>query len=222
MMPILYHIIRFIIALTLPSEVVERETFIKDFNDNFDTNNCAEAIKYFEVFDKSKRTVPLAIRIKATDCYYSLRDTSKMKLQINKFDNLRSNKYKSVIYNQKASLAAYNGDTLEAINLLKMGIETENNNNFVKRNYELLRKLYKPNDNNPPPNGQSNNNQYKSPDGGKVSNSDEKEDELDNIEPPEIARSQALQLLDAIRSEEYNKLPVLLDSKSDTLDYGNW
>jgi hypothetical protein len=222
MMAILYHLIRFLIGLTLPSEVIERENFIREFNNNFEISNCEEALKYFEAFDKTNQAVPLAIRIKAADCYYILRDTAKMKLQLNKFDKLNSNKYKSVIYNQKASLAAYNGDTLEAINLLKMAIETENNNNFVKRNYELLRKLYKPNDNNPPPNGQSSSNQSKSQDGGKISNSNEKEDELENVEPPEIARSQALQLLDAIRSEEYNKLPMLFDAKSDTLDYGNW
>jgi hypothetical protein len=209
-------------SMTWPSDAFERETFLKEFNDDFEVSNCTSAIKSFEEFEATEIPIVLAVRVKAIDCYFTLRDTSKMKMQLKRLDNLHSTKFKSVIYNQRASLSAYSGDTLEAINLLKMVLDIENNNNFVKRNYELLKKLYQPNDNSPPSKNQKNNKESNSLNGGLVSESDEKEDTLESIEPPEIERSQALQLLDALRSEEYNKLPVLFDSKSDTLDYGNW
>ena len=222
MTPVLYHIIRLIISFTSPLEAQERDILFQSFNREFESEKFINAIAIFEKLNKQGFMVSLPIKLKAIDSYYALGDTAKMNSLLIPLSNIHTATYKSIVYNQKAQLSAFAGDTLTAINLLKMAIEFENNNNFVKRNYELLSKLYKPNKDRPPSNQQNQNSSGKSNDGGIVSNSDLKEDELENTEPPEINSAQALQLLDAMRSDEYYKLPVLFDSKSDTLDYGNW
>jgi hypothetical protein len=220
--PVLYHIIRLIISFTGPLEAKERDVLFQSFNREFESANFQEAVDIFEYLNEEGFMVSLPIKLKAIDSYYVLGDTAKMNNLLKPLENTHSPTYKSIVYNQKAQLSAYAGDTLSAINLLKMAIEFENNNNFVKRNYELLSKLYKPNKNRPPSNQQNQNSGGKVNEGGIVADSDKKEDELESTDPPEINNAQALQLLDAMRSDEYYKLPVLFDSKSDTLDYGKW
>ncbi|AWV97193.1 hypothetical protein [Arcticibacterium luteifluviistationis] len=219
----MFHIIRLLFSFISPNDANERDTLYQQLNEAFETQNCEAVKNTFNSLQVRQLPISVEVRIKLADCYIISEDTARLNKQLTYLSYVRSPAQKSIILNQKAQLAAIKGDTLEAINLLKMAIETENTNTFVKRNYELLKKVYHPNDNRtPPPSAPKANNAAEEEVGGLVAATDAKDDELSSSTPPIIERAQALKLLDAMRANEYNKLPVLIDATADTLDFGNW
>lgn len=218
-----FHIIRFLFSFISPSEANERDALLRQLNHAFEGKNCEFVKSTFDTLQFKKLPIAVEARIKLADCYLILKDTANLRKELYYLSYVRNPTQKSIILNQKAQLFAIKGDTLEAINLLKKAIETENTNTFAKRNYELLKKIYHPNDNRtPPPTAPKANDAPEQETGGIVDASGNKDDELSSSTPPKIERAQALKLLDAMRANEYNKLPVLIDAASDTLDFGNW
>ncbi|WP_341225528.1 hypothetical protein [uncultured Arcticibacterium sp.] len=223
MTPFFFHIIRLLFSFISPTDANERDALLRQLNNAFDGKNCEFVKSTFDTLQFKQLPISVEARIKLADCYLILNDTASLRQELSFLSYVRTPSQKSIILNQKAQLAAVKGDTLEAINLLKKAIETENTNTFAKRNYELLKKIYHPNENRtPPPTAPKTEDAVDEEAGGIVDASGAKDDELNSSTPPKIERAQALKLLDAMRANEYNKLPVLIDAASDTLDFGNW
>lgn len=223
MIPILFYFIRLIITFQSPLEARERELLLTRFENSYKKDDCSNAVLLFEELHRKKYPIKPKIRIQVSNCYYQFGDTSNLRKELEGLTQVKNPNLKSIVLNQKAMLAAYKGDTLAAINFLKMAIETKNTNNFAKLNYEYLRKVYRPNRNQTPPSRQNLSPESEfSNSGGIAAKSDEQVDELTSNQLPNINRAQALQLLDAMRANENNKLPVLFGVESDTTEYGKW
>ncbi len=181
--------------------------------------DCVRAVMAFEVLDSAGRVLPQT-RLRIADCYYELKDTASMKIQLKRLSRLKYPEIQSALLNQEALLKAFEGDTLEAINLYRKSIETKNDNNFAKHNYEYLNKVYHPNrnQNSQPETPQTRKN---SNEGGLVEQSNRRDDVLNEPAKQEINLSQAMQILDAMRSNEANKILIVPANSSDSTFYGN-
>jgi hypothetical protein len=218
--PIIFYILRLYIIFQTPQSSPALAT---EINKLYANREYALVIDRFKTMTDKSDVISPETRIKAAHAFFAAGDTTSQVAQLKKMVNLRNKTYQSVILNQKAILSAYSGDTLTAINLLKKAIETENTNNFVKQNFEYLKKIYHPNKNNNAPNRQNLEQEREQEElSGLVTNSDSKEDKLTSSTLPLISVEQALKLLDAMRANESNKMPVLFGIESDTTDYGNW
>jgi hypothetical protein len=218
--PIIFYILRLYIIFQTPQSSPALAT---EINKLYANREYALVIDRFKTMTDKSDVISPETRIKAAHAFFAAGDTTSQVAQLKKMENLRNKTYQSVILNQKAILSAYSGDTLTAINLLKKAIETENTNNFVKQNFEYLKKIYHPNKNNNAPNRQNLEQEREQEElSGLVTNSDSKEDKLTSSTLPLISVEQALKLLDAMRANESNKMPVLFGTESDTTDYGNW
>jgi hypothetical protein len=217
--PFTLHIIRFIYLLVIngwsDNNFLENKT-IRDFAEQ---NQCEHAIKAFETLDSAGQIFP-ETRLRIIDCYFVLKDTSAMKQQLDLLSRIKNKELQSALLNQNALLKAFEGDTLEAINLYKKAIEAKNDNNFAKHNFEYLSKVYHPYRN---PNGKApeSRNQHNENSGGQVAQDDRKDDLLNSTENQNINLSQAMQILDAMRNNDLNKILIIPSLKQDTTFYGN-
>jgi hypothetical protein len=218
--PILFYILRLYIAFQVPQS---SPALASEINTLYADGKYLLVIDRFKTMTAESDIISPETRLKAAHAFFVTGDTASQVVQLKKMVNLRNKTYQSAILNQKALLSAYSGDTLTAINLLKKAIETENTNNFVKQNFEYLKKIYHPNKNDNAPNRQNREQEREQQElSGLVTNSDSKEDELTSSNLTLINVEQALQLLNAMRANESNKMPVLFGTESDTTDYGNW
>ena len=181
--------------------------------------DCDAAIRAFQAMDSSSRILP-ETRLIITDCFFEKGDTAAVKDQLRRLEEIRNPEFLSATLSQKAMLKAVEKDTLEAINLYKKAIEIKNDNTFAKHNYEYLSKVYRPNRNESVNTPNSSNSKDEN-EGGKVEKNDRKDDLLDTKRDQEINLSQAMQILDAMKSSDMNRILILPAAEKDTAFYGN-
>ncbi len=219
MIPFILHIIRFLFLLFTQAFSEENMEANGKITSLIAEKDCVRAVIAFETLDSTGRVLP-ENRLKIMDCYYKLEDTASMKKQLGRLSGLNNPDVQATLLNQRALLKAYEGDTAGAINLYRSSIETKNHNTFAKRNLEYLSKVYQPNRNqsNQSPNTVNKQNEEQ---GGQVEQSNRKDDLLNKQNRQEINLSQAMQILDAMRSDQSGKILILPAHKNDTTFYGN-
>lgn len=217
-----FYIVRLFFAFQFPAELKETEAFNTAMVSMVKEGRCEEAVKSFYDDSTSGIRIYPSTRLKFSECLSKLDMKEELGSELNYLKSTRNAGLLSRVLNQEALLMASKGDTLTAINQLKKAIEIENNNTFAKYNFEYLSKVYKPNRNQPPSSNSSNAEQKKDNDGGIIDYNTEGTDELESNLPTDIDLAQALQLLDAMRANEFNTIPLINQKKKDTVQYGKW
>lgn len=193
---------------------------MRELESAFQVNDCEKLIQIQKELAQKKIQIGKIFNLQVAECLINHEETKQAEELLKSLKSLQSPYLASVKLNHEARIAAIKGDTATAINQLMMAIEKENNNNFAKYNLEYLKRKYKPNSQQPPSGNAAN---QPSPTGGITDMNDtDKPDILNSTSPPEIDRSQALLLLDALKANELNNKPLLLGIKENKEVYGEW
>jgi hypothetical protein len=219
LLPFIFYIIRFFSALQWPADQSEQTDWNGAIMELVKKNECKKAIEMYKS-DSTFRVFP-ETRLQISHCLFEENENELFEKEINRLKRFQNPQIVSLALNQESLFLAKEGDTLKAINTLKKAIEIENSNTFAKHNFELLSKVYKNSQSPSPPSGAGSQNQTENA-GGIVGNKNQGNNDLQNSNPPEIDLAQAMQLLDAMRIDEFENILQLRAVKTDSVDYGKW
>jgi tetratricopeptide (TPR) repeat protein len=147
-------------------------------------------------------------RLNMAHAYFYTQDTARALLEYKRLLRVSDEQIFTGALIQIGVISAMQKDSVTAMQLFKEALQKNPDNLIARYNYELLKKRL-PNNNPPPPPPQS---QEDNPQNSETQQSAEKKDELQSTDPEKMSREKALQLLEAMKSNELQYAPKRKES----------
>lgn len=157
--------------------------------------------KYQSLANLSFNLEPEA-RLNMAHSYFHTQDTARALLEYKRLLKVSDEKIFTGALIQIGVINAMLKDSLTAMLLFKEALQKNPDNETARYNYELLKKRMP--DNNPPPPPQ---NQQNEPQNTETQQSEEKKDELKSNNPEKMSKEKALQILEAMKTNELQYNP---------------
>ncbi|RYU96134.1 tetratricopeptide repeat protein [Emticicia agri] len=157
--------------------------------------------KYQNLANVSFNLEPEA-RLNMAHAYFYTKDTTRALMEYKRLLKVSDEQIFTGALIQIAVINAMQKDSITAMQLFKEALQKNPDNQTARYNFELLKKRLP--DNNPPPPPQSQENASQN---AETRQSEEKKDELQSTDPEKMSREKALQLLDAMKSNELQYTP---------------
>ena len=214
-----YYIIVFLLSFSSLTKIDQRNRLKQEAQDAFRKKEYNKAAELYQKLEKESFFVEPSIRMNYAHANFILKKYEEAANGYQKILKYQDNELVSTALNQLAIISLYKTDSVKALQVLKEAIQKNTNNEVARYNYELLKMKFEP------PNS-SNNNQSSQQQhelaSGEVKSSDEKENELKSNNPTKLTREKALQLLDAMRSNETQNFNRKIGKKSGEAAGNDW
>jgi tetratricopeptide (TPR) repeat protein len=142
-------------------------------------------------------------RLNMAHAYFYTKDTARALLEYKRLLRVSDEKIFTGALIQIGVINAMLKDSLTAMQLFKEALQKNPDNQTARYNYELLKKRL-PDNNPPPPQLQ---NQENEPQNAETQQSEEKKDELQSSNPDKMSKEKALQILEAMKTNELQYNP---------------
>jgi len=210
----------FFLWFNLPSwlRVEERNRLKKEILIAYQKGDAEEVITRARIYQSISTIVEPDIRWMASQALLKLNQKELARNELNQLLARTDGRFLSDVYVSLARLTLQEKDTAQSILFLEKAILEDPEHTTAQFNYELLKKLYQPQGNPPPPKGA---NQIPQ-EGGDVVLSPEKDASLSNDPPTRIPRERALQMLDNLRANERSNGISKKNTTSPTNPKNDW
>jgi Flp pilus assembly protein TadD len=141
-------------------------------------------------------------RLNMAHSYFYTQDTARALLEYKRLLKVSDEKIFTGALIQIGVINAMQKDSMTAMQLFKEALQKNPDNQTARYNYELLKKRLPDNNTPLPPQ-----NQVENPDNSETQQSNEKKDELQSTDPEKMSREKALQILEAMKSNELQYSP---------------
>jgi len=174
--------------------------------------------KYQDLANISFNLEPEA-RLNMAHAFFYTQDTARALLEYKRLLRVSDEKIFTGAIIQIGVINAMQKDSATALQLFKEALKKNPDNQTARYNYELLKKRL-PDNNPPPPPPQANENE---PESAETQQSDKKKDELKSNTPEKMSREKALQILEAMKTNELQFAPQRqVNKKKDSKNEKDW
>ena len=200
----IYHIIFILINPQYFTNIEQKNLLKTSFNESFSQKKYIEALATFEKIEKISKLIEPELRMDVSNAYYICNDTLKARINYEHLINVHNPLQRSQALNQLGLLAVLQKDSAKALELYRRALEVNNEMREARFNYELIKSLYKPKFNPPPPKESNKTNRI-------IQASDKKEEEFDQYKSKNISKERALQLLEDLKTSE---MKIMMNKKN--------
>lgn len=195
-----FYIILLFLNLRSLTNVSERNLLKNEAGKAFTQKKYELAVEKYEYLSNISFNLEPEARLNLAHAYFYTNDTTKSLNEYRRLLRISDERISSTALIQIGVIDIMLGDSTTALMLFKEALGKNPDNKIARYNYELLRKkipqkLPKNNQNQQPEEEQKNN-------AGETEKTEEKQDELSSQTPEKMSKEKALQILDAMKTNE--------------------
>jgi tetratricopeptide (TPR) repeat protein len=196
-----FYIILLFLNIRSLTNVSERNLLKNEASQAFFQKKYALAAEKYQTLSNISFNLEPEARLNLAHAYFQTNDTTKSLNEYRRLLRINDEQISSTALIQVGVINTMLGDSATALALFKEALQKTPENKIARYNYELLRKKLPQK---PPKNNQSNNQtqEEKQNNGGETEKTDEQKDELDTQTPEKMSKEKALQILDAMKTNE--------------------
>lgn len=196
----LFYFVLMFLNLRSLTNVSRRNTLKYEATTAYDQKKYDLALQKYQTLATISFNLEPEARLNLAHTYFFVNDTTNALIEYKKLIKISDINISSSALIQMGVIEAQLGDSLEALNLFKIALKNDNQNEIARYNYELIKKIIPPI---PPNKNQSNQNMQNQANGGaEADKTEKKEEELDSTTPEKMSKEKALQILDAMKTTE--------------------
>jgi tetratricopeptide (TPR) repeat protein len=212
-----FYIILLFLNIRSLTNVSERNLLKNEASQAFFQKKYALAAEKYQMLSNISFNLEPEARLNLAHSYFQTSDTTQALNEYRKLLRISDEQISATALIQIGVIDTMLGDSAIAVELFKEALQKNPENKTARYNYELLRKKLP---RKPPKNNQNNNNQTQEENqnnGGETEKSDEKRDELNTQTPEKMSKEKALQILDAMKTNElqYSQQKIKSKKKKD-------
>jgi tetratricopeptide (TPR) repeat protein len=196
-----FYIILLFLNIRSLTNVSERNLLKNEASQAFFQKKYALAAEKYQTLSNISFNLEPEARLNLAHAYFQTNDTTKSLNEYRRLLRINDEQISSTALIQVGVINTMLGDSATALALFKEALQKTPENKIARYNYELLRKKLPQK---PPKNNQSNNQtqEEKQNNGGETEKTNEQKDELDTQTPEKMSKEKALQILDAMKTNE--------------------
>lgn len=198
-----FYIILLILNIRSLTNVSERNRLKIEAGTAFMKKNYVLAREKYQNLANISFNLEPEARLNMAHSYFYTQDTARALVEYKRLLRVRDEQIFTGALIQIGVINAMQQDSVTAMQLFKEALQKNPDNQTARYNYELLKKRL-PDNNPPPPPPQSQENDQQN---AKTQQSQEKKDELESTNPEKMSREKALQILEAMKSNELQYAP---------------
>ncbi|WP_259016463.1 hypothetical protein [Emticicia fluvialis] len=214
-----FYILLLFLNIRSLTNVSERNRLKIEAGTAFNKKNYALAREKYQNLANISFNLEPEARLNMAHAYFYTQDTARALLEYKRLLRVSDEMIFTGAIIQIGVINAMQKDSATALQLFKEALKKNPDNQIARYNYELMKKRM-PDNNQPPPPPQALENQ---PESAETKQSDVKKDELQSTMPEKMSREKALQILEAMKTNELQYAPSRqTNKKKDSKNEKDW